>query len=207
LSLGCGSIDPVSGRTSLGYLPARGYDLLDMFELSLGLDSEFSLYAMANVEPIALGGGVYECEKLGMDGRMVGQWQEKRFDVGLIIETFVRYKKKPNWGNRYLKDPLYSPHENTLTGDGKFYDQWGFSRKLYDHEHRILDITAEANVIFLGVDVGYSLLETVDFLAGLFAIDVVSDDDWVAPYPKRAFPFDEEQTVKERTIVDNIVEK
>ena len=189
---GCGTIDPVTGRESLGYVPARFYDLMDMFELNVGVDSEFSLYAMADVEPIAAGGGVYESEKLGFDGRMAGQWAEKRFDVGLVIESFVRYVKVPHWGNRYLFDPLYSPHQNVLKGDGTFYDDWGFSRKLFDHEHRFLDVTAEVNVIVLGVDVGYSLLETFDFLFGIFGIDAVSDDDWVAPRNEHEFPFKEE---------------
>ena len=192
IASGCGSIDPVTKQESLGYVPARFYDLLDVLELNLGVDSQFSLYVAAAVEPVILGGGIYESEKFGMDGRLLGQWTEKRATIGLGPEAFVRYEIEPNWANRYRYNSDYSPHQNTLMGKDVFYERWGFTSRFRDHEKRILDITAEAHVIALGIDVGVSLVETLDFIAGLIGIDAISDDDWVDPRPLRRIPLFEE---------------
>jgi hypothetical protein len=186
---GCSSIDPETGRERLGYLPARWFDFWDMLELNLGLDSAISLYAVAAVEPIALGGGIYEGEKFGLDGRLFGQWSEKRMEIDLGVESLIRYEKVPNWGTRYLYDDSYCPHQNTVLGDGKFYEEYGLSSRLYDHERRFLDITAEVHLIGLGIDVGFSLVETLDFVTGLLGFDVICDDDWVVPHSRRAVPF------------------
>jgi hypothetical protein len=199
IAAGCGSIDPVTKQESLGYIPARFYDLLDMVELNLGVDTQFSLYVVAAVEPLLVGGGIYECEKLGMDGRLLGQWSEKRATIGLGPESFVQYEIEPNWANRYMYNTDYSPHKNTLPGEDVFYERWGFSPRFCDHEKRILDITAEVHVIALGIDVSVSPLEILDFITGWIGIDDISDDDWVDPKPLRRIPFfdEEEETVGE----------
>jgi hypothetical protein len=198
-SVGCGSLDPETGRTSLGYVPARFYDLLDILQLNLAMDSTFSFYAVAGLDPIYGGLGLYEAEKLGWDGRLFGQWTEKRCDLGLGLETFTRYEKIPNWGNRYLFNAAYSPHKNTVSDHGKFYDRWGFTTRYLDHEHRILDVSAEVHVFAFGVDVGVSPLEILDFATGILGFDVISDDDWVDPAPARRVPMFGEKKEKERT--------
>ncbi len=191
LFFGCGAIDPVTNREHLGYFPARIYDMLDILELNVAVDSQASLYAIVAVDPVMVGGGIYDAEKVGMDGRCVGQWSEKRAAIGLGPEAFVRYEKNPNWGNRYLKDAEYAPHKNMVTmmrGD-PFYEEWGMNLLIFDHEHRILDVTVEVNVLFLGIDVGVSLLEIADFVFGFLSIDVSSDDEWGAPRPVHQVPF------------------
>ncbi len=193
-SSGCSTVDHSKGQGTLGYAPARFYDFLDILELNLGIDSKFSLFAVGSVEPIAVGLGLYESEKFGFDGRMAGQWKESRAEVDLAIESFVQYKKEPGWGNRYLFNPYYSPFENKVEGDDEFlFYRWGFSQRLYDHERRFLDITAEAHLLVIGVDIGVSPIELMDFLFGLFTIDVISDDDWITPMPDRRVPFLEEE--------------
>lgn len=202
LCAGCGTTDPVTQRETLGYVPARFYDFLDIMQLNLGIDSNVSLFASVAVEPIALGGGLYESQKVGMDGRKVGQWKETRAEMNLAIESYVRYEKVPNWGNRYLKDAFYSPHKNVLKGKEVFYEEWGFSHRLWDHENRFLDISAEVHLIALGLDIGVSLVETLDFIAGLIGLDVISDDDWYQPVPERKVPFfGEEEESEEDAVV------
>jgi hypothetical protein len=198
----CGSIDPVTKQESLGYIPARFYDLLDIMELNLGVDTQFSLYAVAAVEPVIVGGGIYDSEKFGMDGRLLGQWSEKRATIGLGPEAFVRYEIEPNWANRYVYNSDYSPHHNTLTGKDVFYERWGLTPRFRDHEKRILDITVEAHVIALGIDVGVSLIETLDFITGLIGIDAISNDDWVDPKPLRRVPFYDEEEEEEAAGVE-----
>jgi hypothetical protein len=200
LTVGCSSIDPETGRESLGYIPARWYDLLDIVELNLGIDSDISLYAVVALEPIAVGGGLYDGEKFGMDGRLFGQWSEARMEIDLVLESMIRYKKTPNWGTRYLFDAYYSPHKNTLSGNGRYYEEFGLSPRIFDHERRLLDLTAEVHVIGLGIDVGFSLMELLDFATGLLGIDVICDDDWVVPLSKRDVPFSGEEEEAKATI-------
>ena len=145
---------------------------------------------------MVVGGGLFESYKLGFDGRCFGTWKESKAMIGLGPEVFVRYEKVPLHGNRYLKDASYKPHRSNVA-EGKsnlFYVEWGMARRIFDHEKRIGDVTVEANVLAFGLDVSVSLLETFDFIAGLFGIDVISDDDWVAPRPDRTVPlFGEEK--------------
>lgn len=189
IASGCTTTDPDTGRERLGYLSARCYDFMDILELNLGVDAAFSLYAVGAVEPVAVGGGLYEAQKFGMDGRLFGQWKETRAEIDAGIESFIRYQKEPRWGNRYLFDSFYCPHQNVMEGEDVFYEQWGFSHRLLDHERRLLDVTAEVHLFAIGVDLGLSPMETLDFIFGLFGVDVIADDDWVAPLPKRTIPF------------------
>jgi len=198
---GCGTLDTEPGPKKLNYLSARFFDMMDILELNMGVDSQVSLYAVASVEPFAVGGGLYDGEKLGMDGRLFGQWSEKRMEIDLAIEGFVRYNKTPNAGNSYLRDAFYSPHSNTLSTDDAFYKDWGLSPRYDDHEKRILDITAEVHLIALGIDVGISPVETLDFITGLFGIDVICNDDWASPIiMKREIPFKAPNPDDEATI-------
>ena len=70
-----------------------------------------------------------------------------------------------------------------------FYEEWGLTPRCRDHERRFLDVVAEVHLLSIGVDVSLSPIELVDFITGLFFIDVVSDDDWVTPMPERLWPF------------------
>lgn len=191
-SVGCSSIDPETGRESLSYLPARCYDFLDIIELNLGMATTPSIYAMAVCEPFSAGAGIYEAEKFGFDGRIFGQWNEKRCGLGGGVEFFQRYKKKPSWGNRYLFNGDYNPHFINTTlydmfrpGDehakpGAYFD--GFTVRVTDHELRWGDIGVEVCPLFpLVIDVGVSPWELFDFCFGIFGFDVLCDDDWVDP--------------------------
>jgi len=215
LSFGCSSIDPVSGREYLGYLPARGYDLLDMFELNLGIDkgfcslpglSGFSCFISAGCEPWALGGGIFDCEKFGFDGRLFGQWNEKRCELNLLIlGSLVKYEKTPNWGNRYLYDHEYCPLINDPKDEDRFFSNkrgvfgkgmWAdkdFSSRFYDHERRLFDSSIEVHTGFLALEAGISPMEIMDFIVGLIGIDAISDDDWVKPMSERRIPLFEEE--------------
>lgn len=179
------------GRVPLGYLPARMYDFLDIFKVNASLDHGFNLYLVGSIEPFALGGGYYDSEKLGFDGRKVGRWSEERAEIGLLIESFAKYEKTPLRGNRYLFDEAYSPFRNTWDTEGNyFYEKLGMTCGYLDTEHRFLDIMVECHLVNLGLDLGVSVQETIDFLAGIACVDVVSDDDWENPgFKGHPWPF------------------
>jgi hypothetical protein len=213
--MGCSTSKAQYTDEDLGYIPARFYDIMDIIELNVGFDSMTSIYVNVLVEPLALGAvGWYECEKFGMDGRIFGQWTEKRFEINLI-DSVIRYNKTPNWGNRYLFNEDYSPHSNSLPPkdtfaglglllfgglgpfiessaqhqadpeENLFYKRWGMTSRLGDTERWYFDIAAEVHLLFVGVEVGVSLTEIFDFATGILGIDAVANDDWVWPRMKR----------------------
>lgn len=190
LFAGCASTSHEAGPTRLNYFEARWWDFMDMFELNLGVDSQASLFVAAAVEPVAVGGGLFEGQKIGTDGRLCGIWTEKRAEIGLLVDGFVQYEKLAQAGNDYLRDAYYCPFKNTLLGNGEFYDDWGFTPRIDDHERRLIDLSAEVHLIALGLEVGVSPVEILDFVVGIFGCDVISNDDWESPIIlDRSLPF------------------
>jgi hypothetical protein len=179
---GCQSVDSPTDRIPLGYAPARLYDFMDIFELNAGFDLTFdNIYGVVAIEPIAVGGGYYDSEKLGMDGRLFGRWKETRTEIGFIIDCLVHYEKTPRRGNRYLFDDLYSPYTSSKSDEYVPFKEWGLSHRLFDMERNPLDITAELYLFFIGLDVGVSPQEILDFVLGIFTFDGISDDDYENP--------------------------
>ncbi len=179
---GCQSVDSPTDRVPLGYAPARLYDFMDIFELNAGFDLTFdNIYGSVAIEPLAVGGGYYESDKLGMDGRIFGRWKETRTEIGFIIDCLVHYEKTPRRGNRYLFDDLYSPFTSSTSDEYIPFKEWGLSHRIFDMERNPLDITAELYLFFIGLDVGISPQEILDFVLGIFTFDGVSDDDYENP--------------------------
>lgn len=181
---GCNAPGPRSSPPSnpLGYLPARGADLMDLFELNVGAGT--GLFVGAAVEPIRFGGGKYDASKLGMDGRCVGTWEEQREEI-FMIHAINWWRKQPLAGNAYLFDPEAMRRFNPSRAPDdftrpRFYEPWGWVLRMNDWEKPWLDVGVEANLIFFNLDVGFSPQETVDFLLGIFTVDVVSRDDYCA---------------------------
>jgi len=182
VAFSCQSVDSPPDRVPLDYVSARLYDFMDIFELNAGVDPTLdNFYASVAIEPLALGGGTYDSEKLGMDGRLFGQWREKRTEIAFIVDSLLTYKKTPHRGNRYLFDDLYAPLSSTEGETYLPFKEWGLSHRLYDTERHPLDITAEAYLFFIGLDVGVSPQELLDFVAGIFTYDGICDDDYVNP--------------------------
>ncbi len=179
---GCQTVKPAPDRVPLDYLSARLYDFMDIFEFNVGFDLTFdNFYVVAAVEPLALGGGYYDSEKLGLDGRLFGRWRETRTEANFLFDCLIGYEKTPIRGNRYLFDGRYKPMTSFRHDDGQPYRAWGVTQRLFDREHHPFDATAEIYLFFIGFDLGVSPIELLDFVAGIFTIDAFSDDDFVNP--------------------------
>jgi len=179
---GCQTTEPAPDRVPLDYLAARFYDFMDIFEFNAGFDLTFdNFYVVAAIEPLALGGGYYDSEKLGLDGRLFGRWRETRTEADFLFDCLIGYEKTPTRGNRYLFDGMYKPMTSFRHDDGQPYRAWGVTQRLFDREHHPFDATAEIYLFFIGIDLGLSPVELLDFVAGIFTIDAFSDDDYVNP--------------------------
>ena len=179
---GCQSTEPAPDRVPLGYFSARFYDFMDIFEFNAGFDLTFdNFYVVAAVEPLALGGGYYDSEKLGLDGRLFGRWRETRTEADFLFDCLIGYEKTPIRGNRYLFDGMYKPMTSFRQDDGQPYRAWGVTQRLFDREHHPFDATAGIYLFFIGFDLGVSPIELLDFVAGIFTIDAFSEDDYVNP--------------------------
>jgi len=179
---GCQSDNAQSDRIPLGYFSARGHDFLDILRLNGGVsENPNNFLAVLSVEPLAVGGGVYTSQKLGIDGRRVGCWTEERIEVALLIDCLLKYKKTPLRGNRYLFDGMYAPLVNRMDDESLAFSRWGMTHRLFARERKPLDLTVEAHLVFAGLEIGLSPVEALDFLAGLVTIDAISNDDWVNP--------------------------
>lgn len=179
---GCQSVETPPDGVPLDYLSARLYDFMDVFELNAGADITLdNAFAVVALEPLAIGGGLYDSEKIGIQGRQVGRWREQRTEMNFLVDCLVQYDKTPRRGNRYLFDSLYAPQANTLRESNLPFREWGMSHRLFDSENQTLDISAEVYLLVLGIDVGISPVELLDFVGGIFTFDGISNDDWENP--------------------------
>ncbi|MFG0319454.1 MAG: hypothetical protein ACF8XB_19445 [Planctomycetota bacterium JB042] len=183
-AFGCNAPGPRSQDVpELGYLEARGADLLDIFELNVGAGT--GLHFAAAVEPIRVSYGHYEASKFGMQGRSVGTWDETRSELFVGLHQLLCWEKTPCWGNGFLFTPE-ELHRHSHERDQneydhlRFYQAWGWTTRYEDWEKPWMDVGVELFLFCFGVEVGVSPHETCDFLLGLFAVDAASHDDHAA---------------------------
>lgn len=184
LVTGCnapGERDPAT--PPLDYLTARGLDFMDILELNVSAGT--GLFVAAAVEPVRAGFGYYDASKFGMQGRSCGTWEEDRKELCLVLSNLEWWRKEPCCGNGYLFDPNefrrahYMP-DASEPGRKPFYGEWGWTTRFEDWERPWLDVNVEAHLLFVGVDVGISLQDTLDFALGIFGVDTISHDDFAA---------------------------
>lgn len=184
LTTGCnapGARDQSAGK--LSYPEARLYDFMDMFELNMGAGA--GLHVAAAVEPIRVGYGYTDACRYGMMGRAAGVWDESREELFVGLHDLVHWEKDPCCGTQFLFDPDALHYHNDQREPENytrrpFYSNWGWITRFEDWEKEWLDVTLEAHLLFLSLDVGFSPQESVDFLLGLAGIDCISHDDYHA---------------------------
>lgn len=181
---GCNAPGKRAGDTApLEYWPARGYDFMDMFWLNVSAGP--GLHAAAAVEPVRIGFGTYEASKAGMMGRAFGTWEEERDEFWLGLHDLLCWCKKPCCGNRYLWTPeVIHRHSHVRESSDntrlRFYEKWNWTTRYEDWEKPWLDLTLQAHLLYVGLDLGFSVQQAADFVLGLFTVDAVSHDDFAA---------------------------
>lgn len=183
---GCAAVDdqaccePSCAGEPLGYLEARGKDLLDVFELNVGFGA--GLHAAAAVTPLRVGWGISRTRRTGTMGRAVGTWSESRRECFLLLDA-VRWEREICCGNDELLDPCRTPLHNRRGGDlwfkgyRWFEDENLWTTSFHDLEKHWGDTGVEATLGFVSIDAFVSPVEAFDFVFGLFGCDGVSLDD------------------------------
>lgn len=171
------------------YTEQRMLDLLDAVPISLAVGNGLS--AHARLTPLlGVGAGYAEVYRFGFDdGRFGPYWQEKIYAIPLL--STIRYQTYPTdgdrWpgGNREKKAEHDRYRANTFlffpgyTGDGSVLPDLGgdaeWHRSHFDHWDWA---QFEIGVVlgFVGLRVGGSGLQALDFLAGLLTFDPADDD-------------------------------
>lgn len=142
------------------YWANRGDDLRDILRLNGGVGPGLALHGRVSRVP-QVGAGYYTALKWGMVGEEYGQWYEHRMDANLITGFGTSER------TRVLGNIVNHPH--TL---GKKCD-WS----LGDNNRRWGEIELNAWLVFFGAEAGVDVIEAVDFVVGIFGIDLTDDDN------------------------------
>ena len=147
-------------------LQDRMDDGAEILRLNLGVGPGL----LANVQAtrlLALGAGTYEARRFGFRNGHGWVWDERRYDTNLVI---------PIWGWEDVDSVLYGGMPVTqVRGDAYPSDlPW----TIQDKSRGWLELSANAHLLFIGVDAGVDAGEFVDWLVGWVGLDPAGDDAW-----------------------------
>lgn len=152
------------------YLNNRVLDAWDMFTVQAMYGEGF----MGNVRITKLcqiGGGFYNAEVLGFFGRQAGHYWETRNEWGISFLYLTDYSKTLREGNSYME----------------YYFSRGAEQPQVLRNHRREDIFLGDDRHWLscgltvfpmgfGFNIEFRTIECVDFIGGLFFVDLMRDD-------------------------------
>ena len=156
----------------LMYLSERGWDLMDIMGLRFGGGDTFYVRARATKLGI-VGLGFFTGNWFGFRRRAAGYWREERIEGGVSLCYFIKYKREPVRGNSFLlsdRFPKLTPAP----------DPWG-TTEIQDPDFHWFDIGVGVGLIAVALDVEVSPREVLDFVFGIFCLDICQDD---GPYAK-----------------------
>jgi len=142
------------------YWGNRRDDLQDILRLNGGVGPGLALHGRISRVP-QLGAGYYNGMKWGIVGEEYGQWYEHRMDANVITGWGVSER------TRVLGNITNHPH----TIGRKC--EWS----LGDNNRRWGELELNAWLIFVGVEAGVDVIEALDFVTGIFDIDLTDDDN------------------------------
>jgi len=156
------------------YLTDRFLDLCDVARIKVGAGG-FGVNARATTL-VQLGAVFTQGTYVGWERRSIGVWQEDRFAGGFsaayqttITTTFMQGNEfadpTSDW-NRLFLDRGYVRNGTNLFDDGR---------------NRPLSVAAEVH-LGIGVDVAVYPEELIDFVLGIFTVDILADDLVNIPY-------------------------
>ncbi|MEQ8763790.1 MAG: hypothetical protein RL885_07680 [Planctomycetota bacterium] len=166
LLLGLGAIGSLGG-CAVDYFADRGHDAAQMVGLRMGPAIGSQLHGRLT-KIVQVGWGAYEGKRYGLiDGQLTSQ-EEIRYEFGVgpvylhEAETSPRaYSGIVGWMRR---DRLEQDYEE-LSWDVLEFNDRGF-----------FDVGLAANLFVFGIDVELRTAEILDFVTGIFAIDLLGDD-------------------------------
>jgi len=159
----------------------RVLDMLDPIRLNVS----YGPYAGAHVKVssfVQAGGMFFKGDRLGMIGRNVGLWSERRTDFHLGMPIYSYMNVKNGEGSTFNEKKAHTQRVLIFDPD---LDQCRYS------DYRFAEVMASVH-LFLGVEVGVDLWEFCDFFGGFFGTDLTDDDehpeDAVKPEPLEKSP-------------------
>jgi hypothetical protein len=139
---------------------------------------------------LALGAGAYDARRFGFRNGHGWIWDERRYDTNLVI---------PIWGWEDVDSVYYGGMPVTpIRGDdldrlppgedpgGLRWAQMPLT--LNDRNRGWLEVSANAHLIWVGIDLGLDVGELVDYLLGWVGVDLAGDDCWTGKHVERHDP-------------------
>lgn len=153
------------GRSLAGatahYFLSRWYDLIDIVDFSIGAGPGF-LVNVRLTKLAQIGGGWSDSRRIGFRGRSAGVWREIRKEVGVSLLYYqkIEREKIAGWVETMRVEKM------DLDTSDVYAD---------NNDRSFLGVGATVHVGVL-VDVNARPMQAVDFVLGLFTIDVLDDD-------------------------------
>lgn len=157
----------------LNYLRDRAYDFADIFRFRVSIpEGNRSLGFHVKATSLAqLGLAHHDGQSLGMDRRVMGHWDETRSIYGVSLLTWSDVWRERATGNQFADPytPWHAYGRRSVPRDERIH--WDDGRR------SPLGLGLELHTAILpGLDFGLYPLEMIDFIGGVFLIDMRRDD-------------------------------
>jgi hypothetical protein len=143
------------------YFLHRFLDLVDIIDFSIGAGPGFLINVRATKLAQAVG-GISDSWRIGFRGRSAGVWREKRRECGVSLLYYQKVQREriTGWVESFRADEMDLDTADVYGGD---------------KDRAFTGIGATIHVGIL-VDVNVQPMQAVDFILGIFTIDVLDDD-------------------------------
>ena len=134
---------------------------MDIVDFSLGAGPGFLIHVRATKLAQAIGGWS-DSWRVGFRGRSVGVWREKRREAGVSLLYYQKVEREriTGWVESMRADAMDLDTAEVYGGDK-------------DRSFLGCGVTIHAGIL---VDVNVRPMQAVDFVLGLFTIDILDDD-------------------------------
>jgi hypothetical protein len=149
------------GGQAAHYFLSRWYDLLDIVDFSVGAGPGFLVHAQVT-KLAQVGIGYSDSRRFGLRGRSPGVWREIRQEVGVSLLYYQKIEREKIAG-----------WVETMRCEKMDLD----TAEVYgnNNDRSFLGVGATVHLGVL-VDVNVRPMQAIDFVLGLFTIDVLDDD-------------------------------
>jgi len=157
------------------YFADRGHDFLDMFGLQIGGGT--TLFARIRITKLAmLGAGFFRGKYFGLHGRAAGYWREKRLEGGALVLYEIQYERTDQHGNAFVNDEAALPTNSARANPKGWMPLTKSTWELADDDYHWADVGLGAGLLAVAADAHVSPFQMVDFVLGIFCIDIADDD-------------------------------